>query len=973
MSTNLNEQQKKIAEHLDGMLVVDAGPGTGKTHTIVERYFNLLKKEVDPMDILMLTFTKNAAQEMKERIIQKMSKSEYDDKTNSVRTSTFDAVCLRIVLNSPDVVSEFFDVKETLSRNAHLIENETLNEDYFRNYYAHFVNKHGGRYISSDTNVAALVSDSVDDVYDIVKKLMSRGVLPLKYEWFGNGEKIVTGDPKKIFNLLNELKKKDKDKFKKEIMRMYNTPEDWCLPDIDPGDQMADDLLDDAANEDRSYLLEFIRDVYYGYIVQSITDNRLTFGLTSLFAFVVLYGDQRSRELNRVDYITVDEFQDTNELHLMIALLLLKKPNICVVGDWKQGIYSFRHATIENIIDFESRVDLFITRLNRDGAERIPFRMCSTTTISLTENYRSSSLILDKAFHALEIKATGGDEVPTIAEDSNIKILDSVKNDMMGEYTDFELIRSKDRDSEVADVVRKILDYKKSKRYRILDDDGSFRDVRYDDIAVLCRTGNMCRDILKATEKENVPAFFQGDLDIMSTREGKLTLAWLRYVNNENDRRGTAAILADLKVPLSNMISMVRKTYRKDSSNATADVDSALPAEIIEQRRNLMRKRKRPNDLLTSIFAFYDLDNDITQSIISTLSSAYGNSLLTISDLIRLIEEDIRKSTEYAVDAALDDDAVTIQTIHKSKGLEYPIVIVAGINNRSMPNMNVNKSILRFDDLGGIRCTKEFFSRTEDGVLHERVLKSWRHELVSMVGKTDYSEERRLLFVALSRAKQYISMSCSNPSKYMEYYGIANAKEIPVFTETESPEIKPLADAPVISEYKKRRMNVSVHDLMDILSGGHIDEDDNSKGADYGTRVHDAAYLMSRGMRYDEGLPETEEIRKILDSVEGAKVQTEIRCVLPCNDVSIRGVIDLIAEFDDRVEIHDYKTDETDNYLRQYTFQVSVYAHSASSSGKPVKCFIDFVSQKKSIEIVPEPIEDINATVEEYLRRLQVQ
>ena len=69
MSDGLNDRQRMIAETLDGMVLVDAGPGTGKTHTIVSRYVNLISRpDVDPRDVLLLTFTNNAANEMEERI-----------------------------------------------------------------------------------------------------------------------------------------------------------------------------------------------------------------------------------------------------------------------------------------------------------------------------------------------------------------------------------------------------------------------------------------------------------------------------------------------------------------------------------------------------------------------------------------------------------------------------------------------------------------------------------------------------------------------------------------------------------------------------------------------------------------------------------------------------------------------------------------------------------------------------------------
>ncbi|MFA6679739.1 MAG: UvrD-helicase domain-containing protein [Candidatus Methanomethylophilaceae archaeon] len=967
--SKLNEQQEKIAEHLDGFLVVDAGPGTGKTHTLVERYVHLLEKKIDPQDILMLTFTKNAAQEMKERISGQILSTVFANKAKDVRTSTFDAFCLKVVLNSPDAVTEFFGIEDTLSRNARLVDNYTLNKDYFRNFYAQFIVDHGNRYVKPGINIAALASDSIDDIYGIISKLMSRGVIPLKDdEWFDNGEKIINGRVEKVLNDL--IKLEEKGSISKEIKSLYDSADDYNLPlDIDPRTitKLPDDLLNTIAKEDRRYLFYFIHDVYYDYVVRSIVDNRLTFGLVSLFAFSILYSDPRARSQHSVDYLMVDEFQDTNELQLMICLLLLKKPNFCVVGDWKQGIYEFRFVSKENITDFDNRVDTFISKLNKKGAGRIPFEMPKVIHLNLTQNYRSSSLVLEKAFGALEIKGNRAEDVPAIIDDPNIVMLESTVNEKIGNNTAFEMIKGEDRESEVIKVIKKILDYKKSERYKIMDDDGSFRDVKYGDIAVLCRNGSLCRDILKMAEVENIPAFFQGDLDVMATREGKLALAWLRFINNVSDRRGPIAILADMKVPLSQMLSMFSHSKKNIIEGDVPETFNQLPRTLLDQRTRLLKKRRRPNDLLTSIFAFYNLDNDITQSIINILSSAYSSSLLTISDLIRLIEEDIKNSTKYDIDPALDREAVTIQTMHKSKGLEYPIVIIAGLDDRVMPNNKSDNSIFKFDHINGIRCTKEFFERETDGVIHERVLKSWKYEILKMIESRDYSEERRLFFVALSRAKQYLTVSCYNPSNFIKYYGVTNFANVETFIETDSPRDRPLMKMPEISDYVVRHKNVSVHELMDMLPELHVEGDEESgKGAEYGTRVHEAAYLMYRGIRYDNSLPEMVRIKSILNSLRGSKMDVEVKCVLPIENVSIRGIIDLIAEFDDHVEIHDYKTDETDRNLPLYKLQLSIYAHSASNLRKKVKCFIDYVSQGKTIEFDPISLEDIKSMVLDY-------
>ena len=958
--SKLNEQQSKLANTYKGMLVVDAGPGTGKTHTIVDRYVNMVDLEkgcIDPNKITMLTFTKNAAEEMRSRIskrlislseafkdIDEFKAKDYRRLTKHIHATTFDSECLRIVLDSPESVNTFFNIKESLSRSAHLVENETMNFEYFRNFYARFINEHSGRYHKNGTDTAALIGNDIKDLYKLINKLMSRGIIPLEYEWFGKGEELIGGKTNDIYKGLTKIASD----VKASIQDM-DEKGGYALPESVPVDgELSDDILRSISHEDRTMLFEFIRDVYFGYIRSSIADNRLTFGLVELFAFAILYSDPRSRKFHAVDYMMVDEFQDTNELQLKICLLLLNQPNLCVVGDWKQGIYGFRFVSIENITQFKERVGLFISQLNEDE-KRVPFEMSDVEHIRFTENYRSTSLILEKVFKTLELKGSKND----ILNNGEIVLLNAAKDDSYGKYTAYDMIQADSHEDEVDAVVKRIKQYISDPRYVVVDKDGNENRMRFSDIAVLCRNGKLCREILAKCTENNIPAFFQGDLEIMSTREGKLALAWLRYVNNSKDRRGMMAILADRGYSLSRIETILGENG-----------SGAMPEVFNEQRFNLLKKRRRPNDLLTSIFAFYGLDNDITQSIISTLSSAYTNSLMTLSDMIRLIEEDIKNDTKYSVDQALDAEAVTIQTMHKSKGLEYAAVIVAGINSRSMPNTKSDTDVLRYSDDLGIRCTKQYRSTVVDGVEYDSIVKSWRYEVLKGMKAHDYSEDRRLMFVATSRAKQYLTITASKPSPFFEGLGVPNGIADDEMYEVMENSIT-LSERPVIGGYTTRKRSISPHDLMCVYKDRVMDT--NGEGTRYGTKVHEQAYSMWRGLKCKEDFKERGEIERILDSVSTAMTMAEVRFVLPVDDVSIKGTIDLLAEFDDHIEIHDYKTDGSMANNALYELQLSVYAAAvASTTDKPIECYIDYlnVGQRKLERIMA--IDEIRSVIKKY-------
>lgn len=497
-------------------------------------------------------------------------------------------------------------------------------------------------------------------------------------------------------------------------------------------------------------------------------------------------------------------------------------------------------------------------------------------------------------------------------------------------------------------------------------DGGELRNPRYGDIAVICKNRNMCRKVYEDAIGRGVPAFLQGEVEIMSTREGKLLLSWLKFINNKNDSWGIVGILSDMGYSMNDVRRMTRNEDGGDLSG--------IKRSLLDKRSELMRKRRRVTDLISSIFAHYGLNNDITQAIISTLSSVHRSSLLTISDLIRIIETDIKNHNAYSIDADLDTDAVLIQTMHKSKGLEYPIVIMPQLDSGVIPNFRTDSSVISYGEIEGVRCFSEILS--VDGFM--RIGRSWRSELVKAAMEKDYSEDRRTLFVAISRAKQYVTMICGNkPSAFIkglsggDYLGSIGHKETPL-AETH----RQIAEKPVLKEFAPRRRAMGVHEVMNFEEGLPTEGSDevSGKGMEYGTRVHYIAEGLARGIEPKGGdmeLPEIPVIRHILDSVKDADlILAEVPCILPLKgaDVTLKGIIDLLVLYPDRAEVHDYKTDVTKKNLEAYTVQLSIYAQAVSGFyGRPTECVIDFISLNKSERFVPKSIEEIETHVLEFL------
>ena len=974
--SELNPDQKELCKSLEGFIVVDAGPGTGKTHSIVQRYVNIINKGIEPMEVLMLTFTRNAAEEMETRISARMSEliaagedpdGYLKNAMENLKVSTIDSFCLDVVLNSPEDVRDFFDPDDKnlmLSRSAALSENETLNKQYFSEFYSRFITDHGTEYVVDGVDYAALFGEKQMDLYELIQKLMSRGIIPKKKGWMGLDKDTLIGKREKVFDAM-----KGRQKSLVETLKDIRKKDEYAIPDsLMNASSIPDEILEEIAWEDREGLLKLIHDAYFSYITYCIKENRLTFGLCELFALISLIYGKSARRMYSVDYLTIDEFQDTNELQMKICLLILKQPNMCVVGDWKQGIFGFRYVSVDNITKFDKRVPQFMEDLEqirvRGKNLEFPFEFTKAKTIEFTLNYRSSDLIIRKGFDALDIPGSKED-VPTY-EGKKVE-LTSVKNELYTGRTGINFFKGDTKDDEVESVINMITEYA-SGDYEIVDEDenhNSFiRKADFGDIAVLCRSSAYCTKIFNLCQKKHIPVFLQGDIEIMSSEQGKLALAWLRYLNNPADRRGLVTILDHLEYPLSEIEAIVE--HRE-----------LVPDNIRVQLGNLNKKKRRITDLITAIFDFYGMNDEIVHTIINVLSSAHRNSLMTVSDMIRLIEDDIEASTKYNVEPLIDRKAVKIQTIHKSKGLEYPIVIISGIIQGSFPSPKQGDSTLRFNDEIGVRCTNSYLKNAdEEG--HETVVKSWKTALLRAGYPIDYSEERRLLFVAMTRAKQYITLTTyeqsNGISKFYEHY--EGDKECtlvdPVWRGVDNNKLDVRTEKPEILAYEKKRMSVSAHDLMSTLEEPPADQKKEGKGTEYGDKVHKEAYRYLKWHEYDNKYEEMDYITKMIDQLKvNARLSGEIRCVLPVDDVSVKGTIDLLAEFDDRYEIHDYKTDPDQSYEERYILQMSIYYHVVASMGKKVDCYLDYVYLGKRVPVKPRSLDYIRERIAEYKRQLE--
>ncbi len=931
----MNDEQREIAETTEGILVVDAGPGTGKTFTIINRYMNIISREdVEPRDVLLLTFTHNAADEMKERILNELyERGERDIDVGSVRASTFDSFCSNILTRDTSRIHEYLGIDERLSRQVRLVENEAMNRRFFQEFYERFLDRHAK--LHGET--ALLLWDQGEHVRRTIEHLLTLGTCPTAGGWFRGGSSLLTGDIESMTESARVLNREDKPNLRSYIER-FKDHRPGSLEGL-TSSILPDSMVHEAIAHDRGELFHFIHHVFMEYLRASIRENRLTFQMVAFFAFLSLYNDRSLREAETYRYVMIDEFQDTNELQFLIGLLILKEPNLCVVGDWKQGIYGFRFADTENILEFDARLDKLMGELGRRC--RIP--AAQTTHRSLRVNYRSADRVIKLSERTLFLPATKDESMDPTYIESKLVRLRSKKSHIDDRDCRVRFLRAEDQKAEVdlvlAEAQRMVSDGLKVSEWTA--DGYRERPMRYSDIAVLSRKRNLLHMLERRAREIGLPLLMDGDMEIFSSPEGKTVLAWLRLMLDPGNDRAIASI-------------MDREDYAHDIIDATVRGASPLPEDIRTHRDFLLGRQRDPNLLLTSIFQRYRIDNDISQAIISQLTVLLGGSLTGSAELVSLIEENIRQGDSYPADMISVRDAIRIHTMHGAKGLEYPAVIIAGLNSSDMPSNRGDSGPLRFDRLYGLRCVHEL---VEEGGLLERY-RDWRSTLATSLTQKEYDEERRLFYVAVSRAMQHLVLTCHNPSLFMTGLAgdsLADSQSSPeslLDTQERIP-----APRPELDEAMVVRRSIGVHSILrPILTAGGL-------GTEHGSRVHADAERLVHGMEPWDDHPGLEIVRRVLSEAAGSRITPEIDCLLPVGDLALEGRIDLMVEHDDRVEIHDWKTDLTELNHSEYVIQLSAYAHAAGSLGKPVSCHIHYLERGETKSFEPIPFEELRDIV----------
>ena len=464
----------------------------------------------------------------------------------------------------------------------------------------------------------------------------------------------------------------------------------------------AKNALQDAAAFARQagdFYEQKVADIYSRYEQKLQLNNALDFDDLLMLSIKLLQENKEVREKyqDRFDYLLVDEYQDTNHAqYLLTKFLAAKHRNICVVGDADQSIYGWRGADIQNILDFE-----------KDYPD--------AKVIKLEQNYRSTQIILDAANAVIE-NNTG-------RKPKNLW----TENKSGADIIYFQAVDERDEARCVREQLQTLQ---------------RTENTKLGDMAILYRTNTQSRIFEEMLIKSGISYNMVGGLKFYERKEIKDIIAYLRVIFNPADslsllriinvpKRGIGdASLAKIQAyAAANNVSLFEAVSNAAaidglSSRFVSKLDDL--AGIIFELMNLASEAP-VEDLIDRVLRdtgyLEELENERTPQAQSRIDNLH--ELISVAQEFAASEEENNLENFLAHvalvsdidDTELGEDAITLMTLHSSKGLEFPVVFLVGMEEGLFP--------------------------------HARTL----------MDETEIEEERRLCYVGITRAKEKLFLS----------------------------------------------------------------------------------------------------------------------------------------------------------------------------------------------------------------------
>lgn len=468
--------------------------------------------------------------------------------------------------------------------------------------------------------------------------------------------------------------------------------------------------------------------IFVAYVQRCKQANAMDFDdlLTLTYQLFRDHEDIRHKYAARFDYVLVDEYQDTNHVQMSIVMQLCQeKQRVCAVGDDSQSIYSFRGANIDNILNYQRQFQ-------------------GTRLFKLEQNYRSTQTIVEAANSLIKHNRN---QIPKDVFSENAK----------GEKIQYKPAYS---DKEEAAIVAK--DVKRIRR-----EDG----CQYSDFAILYRTNAQSRSFEEEFRKQGIPYRIYGGLSFYQRKEIKDIIAYFRLVANPDDEEairriinypargiGATTVLKIADCAHQNQVSFwevigAPERYGLAVNKGTMNkletfrllissfIERAQTTDVYELGDAIIKESGISQDIMSG----KDVDDLARQENLEEFLSGMSAFVEERREEGRFDElflqdylQDVALLTDADSDGDKDEPRVSLMTVHAAKGLEFPTVFVVGLEENIFPSP------------------------------------------LSAASLRELEEERRLLYVAITRAEKhciltnaknrwrYGKMEFDNPSRFID-------------------------------------------------------------------------------------------------------------------------------------------------------------------------------------------------------------
>lgn len=838
-----NFQQEQAIKKIDGPVLIIAGPGTGKTFTLVERVLYMVsEKNIDPSEIMISTFTNKAAFELIDRLSIKFKESGIQKDVNDMHIGNFHTICDKILrdnLSYSNLKEGYIQIDEV--EQAYLIRR---NIDHFRDIpgYSKVINQ----------------NREVNDIVKIVNKVCEEGILE-----------------RKSIDKINQILLNITSLYEK-ILESYN-------------------------------MLDFSHKLFYTY--KMIHENE----------------DVRKKLHEQINYILIDEYQDTNTVQEKIILdLLNENNNICVVGDDDQSLYRFRGASVKNILQFDKIFP-------------------EVTIIKLQQNYRS--------------------------EDSIIKFYSKYMQDFILRNQELKLYRFNKllysaKVSGENRVIKRVSNNEekwKDQIYQTIQDLIRYNAINnYNEVAILFNSINspQARKLKTYLKQRGIGVYTPTTKTLLSKKEVLELIGIIYAIFKPIIDRTKISRSYDIQAFLDreyeniykimirngNLSDFVKRMSRyilsDDFSLSIYDIYYRLFAYDPFYAYMLEEDKAKNISRYLELVKKYQISNQVYVIDKSNIERFVGTFFYDFIDFIRN-----QRISEFEEDTKIPDvNSISMLTIHSSKGMEYPVVIMG-----SMTDAPFNHYISPLDNLLN-KLSKDFGVNSD-------------YEPVELINILDFY---RKYYTGFSRAKDLLVLTYNKGAKYKENdleYLLDDISETKINElNIEACEVK---ESTVKSQYSYTT-DISVYNKCP-LEYYYIRKLKftlpKTKALFYGSLVHESIEVINKRIIQGLEIENIEElvtvkarqkflegaidfrkadVQRAIDEVNlyienlkdiGIPQESELGITFSTNDYLINGNVDMIYEKDGKMHIMDFKTgiapDEKGNHhaIKDYFNQINLYAY----------------------------------------------